>query len=178
MTAKIFVILSVIFSLTVVAAREDFPKNTVHFTDIEGSLPAGCAQDYQPFGDSGMGYVVGKNVLSVFLSELPIDEDGEHYTFAIGVRGVDVPKAGDVIKLDQLAFTSGIEYNCKFTNPISIWIVRDGELIINDINTTIGTASYTITAHMMPSEINDSDATFTLNFDGTTRFFSGPSNEE
>lgn len=164
-----------VFGLLSLGAAQGIPKNTVHFADLKGGLPAGCARDFVPFGDSSMGYATDHNTLSLYLSELSVDQEGEKYTFTVGIRGVGYPRAGDVIALDQVLFKSAVEYNCNLTQPLSAWVVRDGQIRIVSINTNTGMVSFTLTARMIPGQFNDSDATFTIQFDGTVRFVSGPS---
>lgn len=156
-----------------ICKAQSIPKDTIHFSNIQGSVPTGCAVDYKPFADNGMFYVAsGKNILNFVLNDTSVDDDKPgKYSLAWSLLGV-TPKVGSTYPLIFKPGQGVLEYNCYLTQPISIWVVKDGQLKINSINGT--SISFTFSAQMVPGKLNKkSTATFTLQFDGTTHYMSG-----
>lgn len=150
------------------AGSGPYKTGWVVFGNLSGSVPAGCAKDFRVVGSAiGVSQVQGKSVFAVFLSDQPVDSDSEAYTFALSTTKVSSLFAGMILALEpNQPGVSATEYNCNLTNPLSAWVVRDGQLTIDSI--WGNQVSYHLSANMVPGTLNTSKATLSLYFEGTS----------
>lgn len=163
--------------ITPTGCTQGSPRGTVHFSNIQGSLPAGCAVDYQPFADNGMVYVTGTqggNVLNFVLGDTSVsDNNPGKYSLAWSLVGAAAPTAGSTYPMVFKAGQGILEYNCYLTQPLSDWVVKDGQLKIHWVSGN--SVSFSFTATMVAGAVNKTNtATLTIEFDGTTPYASGP----
>ena len=144
------------------------PTGTVCFTNLSSDAPASQLQNFKP-ALNGVGFSSNKQVLSVFLENPDFGVNtppAGAQTFTIGIVGVGVPEAGDVIPLSQVPTVSGIEYNYYTGSSIVLWVVSAGTLTIDSVNGA--QIAYHLTANMHPGTSGLSGkGTFTLQFSGT-----------
>lgn len=144
------------------------PDGTVCFKNLSSDAPAGQLQNFKP-AVNGVGYASNNQVLSVALENPDFGVNtppAGAQTFAIAIKGIAAPKAGDTIALSQVPTVSGIEYNYYTGSSIVLWVVTTGTLTIDSVNGA--QIAYHLTANMGPGTSGLSGkGTFTLQFSGT-----------
>ncbi len=168
LTAIVIALIGALTACPNTTAPTTCPNGTVCFTDLSSDAPKAQLQNFKP-AVNGVGFASSKQVLSVFLENPDFGINtppAGAQTFAIGIVGVGVPEAGDVIPLRQVPTVSGIEYNYYTGSAIVLWVVSTGTLTIDSINGA--QITYHVTAKMGPGSSGLSGkGTFTLTFSGT-----------
>jgi hypothetical protein len=161
----------------------DKKDGIIHFTDVQGDVPAGCLEDYEPFADNGMFLATGApggDGLSIFLTDTSYASDTSSYSLAFGQSISKAPEAGDIYLIDK--FVPGgtlLEYNCSISDPQLIWVAEAGTLEIESLDGD--SATYKLIVDMIPASapFPSAPVNFTIRFHGTTPLFrSGPAEGE
>lgn len=174
--AQIFPALVLVGALTACPTTSAPPvctDGTVCLTGLSSDAPKAQLQNFTP-AKSATGYTSGQQVLFVALENpdygLNTPPSGAQ-SFAIAVKSVPAPKAGDVIPLSQVPNVSGIEYNYYTGSSLVAWIVSTGTLRVDAVSGA--QITFQVTANMIPGSGGiGGTGTFTLQFSGTTAYAS------
>ncbi len=168
LTAIVIALITALTACPTMTTPAACPTGTVCFTNLSSDAPKAQLQNFKP-AVNGVGFASSKQVLSVSLENPDFGVNtppAGAQSFAIGIVGVGVPEAGDVIPIRQVPTVSGIEYNYYTGSSIVLWVVSTGTLTIDSINGN--QITYHAKANMGPGSSGLSGkGTFTLEFSGT-----------